>query len=157
MSEQEWRSWADPVAMLDFLADRAGIPLFRRFALECCRRIEHLIRPYEGGRYALQVLQTMAEEDVEDGEVSDAVETARTVAIWAARAAGASGPTARGCALVAVYSATVGKDRLAALDAAWALVRQTGLDRGRVAQERRAQADLLRSLCHPFVVHQNHC
>jgi hypothetical protein len=49
----------------------------------------------------------------------------------------------------------VGGDQVLAVDAAWSLIRQTGLDRGRIAEERRAQAELLRGLSNPFREHRS--
>jgi hypothetical protein len=44
MTEAEWLASADPTPMLEFLRSRARLdPRLRRFAVECCRRIGHLI------------------------------------------------------------------------------------------------------------------
>jgi hypothetical protein len=135
--------------MLQFLADRTGTPVFRHFALACCRRVAALL---EGGPHkaALSRLESVAA--AEEPATGDALEGARSAAAWAALAAGSSGPAAEACALAAVFAALLGEDSLVAQEAAW--VRLSGLpdppDSSRIAAERQAQADLLRELCDPF-------
>jgi hypothetical protein len=44
MTESEWLACTDPQKMLEFLRDKARLdPRLRRLAVECCRRIRHLI------------------------------------------------------------------------------------------------------------------
>jgi hypothetical protein len=135
--------------MLPFLADRAGEPVFWNFALRCCRRLEAL-RTCEAGRSALGRLEALAAGRA--GAPADALAAAQSASAWAALAAATTGPAAQACAMAAVFSALVGEDCHAVQAGARVLL--AGFpgppDRGRIEAERLAQADLLRSLCHPF-------
>jgi hypothetical protein len=140
--------------MLQFLAVRTGTSVFRQFALGCCRRVAALLAGPQ--QAALARLEAVAAE--EEPATGDALEGARSAAAWAALAAGTSGPAAEACALAAVFAALLGEDSVTAQEAAW--VRLSGLpdppDASRIAAERQAQADLLRTLCDPFDANRNH-
>lgn len=47
MTEKEWLVCTDPAKMLDFFRESRLDPRLRRFAVECCRRIRHLIAEEE--------------------------------------------------------------------------------------------------------------
>jgi len=47
VNEQEWKTSTDPVAMLKVVGKRKLDPRLRRFAVECCRRVRHLITEAE--------------------------------------------------------------------------------------------------------------
>ena len=54
MTEQEWIECTDPEVMMEFLGEKKLDPRLRRFAVECCRRVRHLIildnrRSFSGG------------------------------------------------------------------------------------------------------------
>jgi hypothetical protein len=135
--------------MLHFLAGRAGEPVFRRFALGCCRR-PGVLQAWDAGRSALGRLEALAAGG--GSGPTDAVGAARSASSWAALAAATSGPAAQACAMAAVFTALLGEDSCAVQ--AGARVMLAGLtgppDPRRIEAERLVQADLLRSLCDPF-------
>jgi hypothetical protein len=85
MTKDEWDRRDSPLPMLRFLTQRAGIPTFRLFAYECCRRVESLIPAEE--RWKLDKLAELAsgEEGLENRPtVADSVRAAEYVAAWCA-------------------------------------------------------------------------
>ncbi len=150
MREAEWLASRDPEAMLRFLADKAGEPTFRKFALECCRRAEHLLTG-EAARETLGGLARMAAGHYQnDPDASDPLEGTISASKWAALAAATTDPVAAGAYADGAVCAAVYYENTGAELRAKSYIGRVKEDRARFDAERAAQADLLRSIADPF-------
>jgi hypothetical protein len=85
MTKEEWDQSTNPMPMLRFLTQQAGTPTFRRFACECCRRVERWIPDEE--RWKVLMTADLGDTVPEEHPlVAESVETAANVATWCAYA-----------------------------------------------------------------------
>ena len=75
MTESEWLSSTDPMAMLDALRDRASERKLRFFACGYCRQIWHQLTE-ERNRRAVEVAEQFADEEVTQKELKAAFSAA---------------------------------------------------------------------------------
>ncbi len=147
MTKAEWDESANPLPMLRFLAQQAGTPTFRRFARECCRRVEHFVPADE--RWKLEKLDELAsgEEALEDhGLVAKSVEAAANAAGWCAYAQATNDEAGRASfARAAVHSALIFGPFEMDHDPCSDLARYKW-DSGRINAEYAEQANLLRRM-----------
>jgi hypothetical protein len=68
MTEDDWQTSTDPMAMLRFLADKASQRQRRLFACACCRRVWHLLT-YDESRYAVELAERSADEPISEREL----------------------------------------------------------------------------------------
>jgi hypothetical protein len=132
VQEQDWLSSTDPQGMLEFLrtSGKADDRKLRLFACACCRRVWHLVND-ERSRRAVEVAERWA-----DGRATPPELMAAHQAAW--EAWGTPARTAASDATAVAWE--VGHAADAGSHAAWA---GTG---GSRADERKAQADLLRCI-----------
>jgi hypothetical protein len=146
MTEAEWLVGSDPVPMLQFLKDRGSDRKRRLFAVACCRRFWHLIRPEEC-RQAVTAAERFADGEIGEKELGDRQASAQAAAARVLRA----------CAHATVFTADpAGDSALWALPvvraACWAAVPEAAKLAGRaaylplMAAESRHQAGLVRDV-----------
>ena len=151
MNIRDWMACTDPESMLQFLGDRAGMPAFRRFAVECCRRLDDLIPKESTYRTEFDRLDCLTSGTFEDHtEIAEALDGALHASHFAAMARATEGEVAAACAVAAVYCALLDGGSLATVNHARSLLKGAPASRARYDEERRAQADLLRDLARPF-------
>ena len=150
MTESEWQNSDKPWPMLTFLLDRTGIPTFRRFALECCRRVLHLIAD-DQQRERIRDLERLATDEIEDHPIiASAQRSAEQAATWAAYALAASNAAdADSFARAAIHAAVVFGPFEAEHDPI-ATLNKMQFDGRKVEAEWAAQADILRRIVNPF-------
>src|SRR6185436_13771887 len=69
MTEAEWLESADSEPMIDFLVGRADEKHLRLFAVECCRRVWHLLpEPQSEFEGAIDLCKRVAQGDPRDPE-----------------------------------------------------------------------------------------
>jgi hypothetical protein len=129
MTEAEWQSGSDPDAMLEFLWGRASERKLRLFAAACCRRVWPRLKD-ERSEGAVEVLERWA-----DGTASREELVAAHGSAWEAWGT----PARTAVADASAVDWSLGGALQAASHAAWAV-------KGPRAEERKAQADLLRCL-----------
>jgi hypothetical protein len=78
MTELEWKSCADPGAMLEHLRGKYASRLFRLFAVACCRNIENRLQ-HEESRQALEVGEQFADGSASEGDRRTAYAAAEAV------------------------------------------------------------------------------
>jgi len=151
MNKQDWMDCTDPEPMLQFLADRAGVPIFRQFAVECCRRLDDLIPKGSTYRTEFDRLDCLTSGTFEDDTgIAEALEGALHASHFAAMARATEGEVAAACGVAAVYRALLDGGSFAAVNHARSLLKGAPKYRARYDEERRAQSDLLRDLARPF-------
>ena len=91
LTERDWRDCDRPETLLHFLADKGTDRDWRRFALSCCRRIDHLIEDARS-RAAIEVATRYAEGLASPSDLDEAHRAAREAAeearhaVWTAEA-----------------------------------------------------------------------
>jgi hypothetical protein len=90
VTEAEWRSSTDPVAMLEHVRGRASDRKLRLFAVACCRRIWHLLSD-KRSRKAVVISEQYA-----DGLVTEAELRKAGHAAWQAACKSSTGKAVRG-------------------------------------------------------------
>lgn len=117
MTESEWRACTSPEAMLHHLTDRASPRKLRLYAINCCRRIWHLLSD-ERCRHAVETAQRFVDGKATLADLTNAGHTVAAVArVWG----DALSPVARATYAIggAAWAATRGSAWLSAWDAAW--------------------------------------
>jgi hypothetical protein len=151
MKKEDWMVCADPASMLGFLADRAGVPVFRRFAFECCQRIGGLIPEGSSDRNDFERLDCLTSGTFEENvEIAEAEKGALMTSYYAAMAKATEGAAAEACAVAAVECALFEGGSFAAENMARVQLARARPYKSRYEEELRAQADLLRRLATPF-------
>jgi hypothetical protein len=107
MTEGEWRTSADPLAMLEVVLGKASPRKLRLFALACARRVEDLIPANRPSRAALEVAGRFADRRASAEELAEASRNAfrltdtepgfDTPQIHAQRSAAHAAPHVPGC------------------------------------------------------------
>lgn len=77
-TEEEWRSFENPMPLYEFLHDKEGDRLWRLFAVACCRRIERRITDPRSRR-AIGVAIRYADGNATDNELAEAAADAAVV------------------------------------------------------------------------------
>ncbi len=117
MTEAEWRACTSPEAMLHHLTDRASPRKLRLYAVNCCRRIWHLLTD-ERCRHAIDVAQRFVDGKATMADLASAGHVVASVArVWG----DSLSPVARATYAIggAAWAATRGSAWLSAWDAAW--------------------------------------
>ena len=79
MTEEEWIGCTSPEAMLNHLGDRANERKLRLYAINCCRRIWHLLTD-DRCRHAVEVAQRYVDKRATDAELASASQLVAAVA-----------------------------------------------------------------------------
>ncbi len=153
MTEAEWASCREPLAMLAFLrnAGKLSDRKARLFAVACCRRVWSVVADPRS-RHAVELAERSADEPIRDeeldaasGEAEEAFEDALTDDSGMSVDADAPGP---GAAIAASYASNPGLDADSlgvVLEGAWC-ASSVG-----VIREKDAQANILRDLFGPVL------
>jgi len=157
VTEQEWPECEDPQKMLDFLRERASDRKLWLFACACCRRIGHLLTDERSQRAVVAAEQfadgLITEQEFEDArwKAVDAYSkphehTPHSLAVEAAADAAC-------CACWDDFTPTEQEAHGAARTAAQCCERAVNLLGSDVAEEKSAQAALLRCIVGPISFH----
>jgi hypothetical protein len=117
MTEAEWLACTSPEAMLHHLTDRASPRKLRLYAVNCCRRIWHLLTD-ERCRHAVETAQKFVDGKASVMDLASAGQVVASVArVWG----DSMSPVARATYAIggAAWAATRGSAWLSAWDAAW--------------------------------------
>ncbi len=151
MTETHWPTCGNPEAMLNTLTDAASPRKLRLYAINCCRRIWHLMHDPRC-RHAVEVAQRFVDGQATPSELEAAGRTVASVArVWGEIAS----PVARSTFALggAAWAATRASAWLAAWDAAYdaRTVARDNIKGTDWESERAWQAELLRDLIgNPF-------
>jgi hypothetical protein len=151
MTEAEWHACTSPEAMLHHLTDRASPRKLRLYAVNCCRRIWHLLIDPRC-QHAIDVAQRFVDGKAAVNDLSAAERNVAAVArVWGDTLS----PVARATYAIggAAWAATRGSAWLSAWDAAWdaRMVARDFIPGTDWEKERRWQAGVLHDLIgNPF-------